>query len=180
MKFATPLVVVGLALAMATPATAALKVGAKAPDFTTQGALAGAPFSFTLAKALKKGPVVVYFFPAAFTTGCTIEAHNFAEAAADYAKNGATLIGLTAGNVDKIAAFSKEECRNKFPVAAATPAMITGYDVPYKAGASITSRTSYVIAPDGTIIYELTQNNPVGHVEATLQAVKDWRAKHKG
>lgn len=162
-----------------TPASAALKVGDKAPDFTTQGALGGKPFSFTLAKALKKGPVVVYFFPAAFTPGCTVEAHNFADAAADYARSGATLIGLTAGNVDKIAAFSKEECRSKFPVAAATPGIITGYDVPYQPGATITSRTSYVIAPDGKIVYELTQNSPNGHVEGTLQAVKAWRAKQK-
>lgn len=167
------------AIAIATPATAALKLGAKAPDFTAAGALGGAPFEFSLAKALKKGPVVVYFFPAAFTPGCTIEAHNFAEAAAAYKKNGATLIGLTAGNIDKIAAFSKVECRSAFPVAAATPAIISSYDVPYKAGASITSRTSYVIAPNGTIIYELTQNDPTGHVEGTMQAVKDWRARHR-
>jgi peroxiredoxin Q/BCP len=180
MKFAIPLAVASTALLLAAPANAALKVGAKAPNFTTQGALGGKPFTFSLAAALKKGPVVVYFFPAAFTAGCTIEAHKFAEAAADFKKAGATLVGLTAGGIDKIDAFSKEECRSAFPVAAATPPMITGYDVSYAAGSKITSRTSYVIAPNGEVIYELTQNNPVGHVEGTLGAVRDWRAKHKG
>lgn len=184
MKLARPYAAVALALtatvAFAMPAQAALKVGAKAPDFTTQGALGGKPFTFSLASALKKGPVVVYFFPAAFTAGCTIEAHKFAEAAADFKKAGATLVGLTAGGIDKIDAFSKEECRSAFPVAAATPPMIANYDVSYAAGSKITSRTSYVIAPTGEVIYELTQNNPVGHVEGTLGAVRDWRAKRKG
>ena len=89
------------ALAVSAPAFAALKVGDKAPKFTTEAALGGKAFTFELSKALKKGPVVLYFFPAAFTSGCTVEAHEFAEASADFAKRGATLIGLTAGNAER-------------------------------------------------------------------------------
>ena len=127
--FALPAAFAAAALSLATPATAALSVGAKAPDFTTQAAIGGKPFTFALKKALKKGPVVLYFFPAAFTPGCTIEAHEFAEASADFEKEGATLIGLSADPIDKLAKFSVEECRNKFPVGTATPATISGYDV---------------------------------------------------
>ncbi len=167
-----------LAATAATPALAALAVGAKAPDFTTQAALNGKEFPFALAKALKKGPVVVYFFPAAFTSGCTAEAHAFAEAAADFKKNGATLIGLTAGNPERIKEFTKVECRDKFPVGLATPATIAGYDVALPQKAGWTTRTSYVIAPDGKIIYTLNAMEPLGHISGTLAAVKAYKAAH--
>ncbi|AOH84694.1 peroxiredoxin [Sphingomonas panacis] len=164
-------------LALAAPAHAALAVGAKAPLFTTQAAVGGKSFSFTLQSALKKGPVVLYFFPAAFTQGCTIEAHEFAEAADEYKKLGATLIGLTAGNAERIKEFSVTECRNKFPVGVATPATITGYDVtlPQKTGWS--NRTSFVIAKNGTIAYALTEPSPEGHVSGTMAALKALAAK---
>ncbi|CAN5587269.1 peroxiredoxin [soil metagenome] len=163
----------------AAPTLAALPVGAAAPDFTTTAAVHGKEFSFALNKALKKGPVVVYFFPAAFTTGCTIEAHAFAEAASDFRKNGATLIGLTAGNPERIKEFTKVECRDKFPVGLATPATISGYDVALPQKAGWTNRTSYVIAPDGKIIYTLTASEPLGHVSGTLAAVKAYKAAHR-
>jgi peroxiredoxin len=168
-----------LVASAATPALAALAVGAKAPDFTTQAALNGKEFGFGLKKALKKGPVVVYFFPAAFTSGCTAEAHAFAEAAADFRKNGATLIGLTAGNAERIKEFTKVECRDKFPVGLATPETISGYDVALPQKAGWTNRTSYVIAPDGKILYALTAMEPLGHVSGTLAAVKAYRATHR-
>lgn len=168
-----------LAIALAAPAAAALPVGAKAPLFTTQAAIGGKPFSFTLATALKKGPVVVYFFPAAFTSGCTVEAHAFAEANEDFTKAGATLIGLSADGIDKLAKFSVEACRNKFPVGTASAAMISGYDVPLKAGATMTNRTSYVIAPNGRIVYALSEMNPLGHVTGTLTAVRALKAAKK-
>src|ERR1700754_2385270 len=94
-----------LILPFAVPAGAALAPGAKAPDFTAQGASAGQPFTVKLSTALKKGPVVLYFFPAAFTSGCNAEAHAFAEALPDFTKAGATVIGMTAGNVDQLAKF---------------------------------------------------------------------------
>ncbi|MDQ2762283.1 MAG: redoxin domain-containing protein [Pseudomonadota bacterium] len=167
-------------LSLATPALAALPVGATAPDIVTKAARGGKMFDFALKAALKKGPVVLYFFPAAFTSGCTIEAHEFAEAAADFEKNGATLIGLTAGNVDHIAEFSKLECRDKFPVGEASPTVIKGYDVALAAKAGWTDRTSYVIAPNGKIIFTLNQLNPAGHVQGTLDAVKKYKATKKG
>ncbi|MDF0488805.1 peroxiredoxin [Sphingomonas sp. H39-1-10] len=164
-------------LALAAPAHAAIAVGAKAPLFTTQAAVGGKTFTFTLQSALKKGPVVLYFFPAAFTQGCTIEAHEFAEAADEYKKLGATLIGLTAGNAERIKEFSVTECRNKFPVGVATPATINGYDVtlPQKTGWS--NRTSFVIGRDGKIAYVLSEPSPEGHVSGTMAALKALGAK---
>ncbi len=163
------------AVASPFPALAALPVGAVAPKFTTQGALAGKLFSFDLAKALKKGPVVLYFFPAAFTPGCTVEAHLFAEASADFAKAGATLIGVAADPVDKLAKFSLEECRSKFAVAVATPAMIVGYDVTLPQLAGRSNRTSFVIAQSGRIALSYSAMRPDDHVTQTLAAVRALR-----
>ena len=81
--------------AIATPAAAALPVGSKAPDFVTTGALAGKPFRLHLANELRKGPVVLYFFPKAFTQGCTLEAHAFSDAEKDFRKAGARVIGMS-------------------------------------------------------------------------------------
>lgn len=173
--FATAAVV---ALVATAPAHAALKVGAAAPDFSAQASLAGKPFAFKLSEALKKGPVVLYFFPSAFTSGCTIEAHLFAEASADYAKLGATLIGVTAGKVDRVAEFSKTECRSKFAVAADPGAKIAKtYDstIPL---VGLSDRTSYVIAPGGKVILSYSDMKPDQHVAKTMDAVKAWRAKH--
>ena len=156
----------------ATPSFAALPVGAAAPDFTTTASVGGKDFSFTLKKALKKGPVVLYFFPAAFTSGCTAEAHAFAEAADDFRKQGATLIGLTAGNAERISEFSKVECRDKFPVGLATPATITGYDVALPQKAGWTNRTSYVIGRNGKIAFVISDPDPDWHVEETLKAAQ--------
>jgi len=175
MKFALPLFAAATAIAAATPATAALKVGDTAPGFTTEAALGGKAFTFALDKALKKGPVVLYFFPAAFTSGCTVEAHEFAEASAEFAKNGASLIGLTAGNADRIKEFSVKECASKFPVGLAMPATITGYDVVLPQKTGWTNRTSYVIAKSGKIAYVLSDLNPAGHVSGTMAAVKALR-----
>src|SRR3954469_15986932 len=104
-------------LISAAPALAALTPGAVAPDFSTQGALAGKPFAFSLKQALKKGPVVLYFYPKAFTSGCTIEAHEFAEAAATFKEAGATLIGMSGDDIGTLHKFSTQECSSKFPVA---------------------------------------------------------------
>jgi len=164
-------------LTLPLPALAALPVGSVAPQFKTDGALAGKPFSFDLARALKKGPVVLYFFPAAFTPGCTIEAHAFAEATADFAKAGATVIGVAADPIDKLAKFSIEECRNKFAVAVATPAMISGYDVAIPQLAGRSNRTSFVIARNGRIAFAYSSPNPAGHVSGTLGAVRALRGK---
>ncbi len=156
-------------------ATSALPVGAKAPDFTTRGALAGKVFTLKLSAELKKGPVVLYFFPAAFTPGCTAEAHEFAEMSDEFRKAGATVIGMSADPVDKLAKFSIEECRNKFAVASAGPAIIKGFDVALPAG-GMTNRTSYVIAPTGRIAYVHSAMSYKDHVKNTLAAVKSMQA----
>jgi thioredoxin-dependent peroxiredoxin len=169
--------IAALALTIPTLAQAALPVGSPAPDFATKGAKAGKSFDFRLSTALKKGPVVLYFFPAAFTPGCTIEARKFAEAADDFAKAGATLIGAAADPIDKLAKFSVEECRNKFPVAVATPAMISGYDVVLPQLAGRSNRTSFVIGQNGRIAYVHSDMAPDGHITGTLTAV---RALKKG
>jgi thioredoxin-dependent peroxiredoxin len=167
-----------LAAFLALPAHAALKPGAIAPSFLTQAAIGGKPFTFSLDVARKKGPVVLYFFPAAFTPGCTVEAHDFAEASAEFRKMGATLIGAAGDDIAKLAKFSVEECRNKFAVGVATPAMIKGFDVAMPlAGRS--NRTSYVIAPNGQIIYAYSNSDYRGHAAGTLKAVRDWRAAQK-
>src|SRR6478672_13229035 len=111
------------------PATAALKVGTKAPDFTTMGAVGGKEFRIHLAEQVKKGPVVLYFFPKAFTSGCTAEAHAFSESIGDFKRAGAQVIGMSADNLDTLKDFSVKECRNAFPVATASPATQKAYDV---------------------------------------------------
>jgi peroxiredoxin len=169
----------GLTLLAAAPAHAALKVGAQAPDFSAQASQAGKEFPFKLSDALKKGPVVLYFFPAAFTSGCTIEAHEFADASADYQKMGATLIGITAGNIDRLTEFSVSECRSKFAVAADPKAAIAkSYDSTLAIYPGHSDRTSYVIAPDGKVILAYSNLKPDGHVEKTLAAVKAYRMAH--
>jgi len=171
------------ALALATlplAAQAALPVGAKAPDFSTQVSLAGKAMPFSLKAALKKGPVVLYFYPAAFTKGCTIEAHDFAEATDDFRKLGATVIGMSADGIEKLNQFSVSECRNKFAVGSATPATITAYDVVLPQNPAMSNRTSYVIAPDGKVIFAYSAMDPAGHVTGTMDAVKAWAAHHHG
>ena len=174
------LLVLGSGL-FAAPLYAALAPGAAAPDFTTQATLAGKPFSFSLANALKKGPVVLYFYPAAFTPGCTIEAHEFAEATDKFQALGATVIGVSHDDIDKLNKFSVSECRNKFAVASDADQKITkAYDAVLAATPEYANRTSYVIAPDGKIIYEYTALSPEKHVGNTMAAVEKWKAEHKG
>ena len=168
-----------LGVAMAAPAFAALPVGAPAPDFTLPATLAGHPFTFKLAEALKKGPVVLYFYPAAFTSGCTIEAHAFAAAIDQYKALHATVIGVSHDDIAKLDKFSVSECQSRFPVAA-DPALkvATAYDSTI-ALKSFASRTSYVIAPGGKVIYAYSNMNPNDHVANTLAAVKAYEA-HPG
>jgi thioredoxin-dependent peroxiredoxin len=164
---------------LATPLYAALAPGAQAPDFTTQATLAGKPFSFSLADALKSGPVVLYFYPAAFTPGCTIEAHNFAEATDKFKALGATVIGVSHDSIATLNKFSVSDCRNKFAVASDADQKITkSYDAVLAIKPEYANRTSYVIAPTGKIIYEYTALDPDGHVAKTLAAVEKWKADH--
>ena len=162
-------------IVLASPSLAALKEGTKAPDFSAPAYLAGKAFDFKLADALKKGPVVVYFFPAAHTSGCNIEAHLFSQAIDEFKANNATVIGVTAGNTDQLADFSKEteHCSGKFPVAADPGAKIAKqYDAILSMKPEWSDRTSYVIAPSGSIVHVYSNLNPNDHVKETLDAVK--------
>lgn len=177
------LALAALMLPLTMPASAALAPGARAPDFTAKGAIAGRDFTVHLAKQLKKGPVVLYFFPAAFTPGCSAEAAAFAAAIDDFKAAGATVIGMSADPVDKLRDFSAKDCAGKFPVASASPDVIRGYDVALGRqiqGRDATNRTSYVIAPNGRIIYAHSDLSPADHVRNTLVAVQKWRAARRG
>ena len=167
-------------LAVSSPSFAALKVGATAPDFTTEATLAGKPFKFSLAAALKKGPVVLYFYPAAFTKGCTIEAHEFAAATPKFKALGATVIGVSHDSIDTLNKFSVTDCRKQFAVASdADQHIMKAYDAVLWVAPKYANRTSYVIAPDGKIIYTYTALNPNKHVANTMAAVEKWDAAHK-
>ena len=155
-----------------SPATAALKTGAKAPDFTTTGAVGGKPFKIHLADQLKKGPVVLYFFPKAFTSGCTAEAHAFSEAVDDFKKAGAQVIGMSADDLPTLQKFSVEACRSAFPVGTATPATQKAYDVAWAAKPGLTTRTSYVIDRKGRVAMVHDDLDFSQHVAKTLAAVK--------
>jgi peroxiredoxin len=168
------------AVVLTAPLNAALKPGAQAPDFTTQATLAGKPFTFSLADALKQGPVVLYFYPAAFTPGCTVEAHEFAEATEKFKALGATVIGVSHDPIDTLNKFSVTECRNKFAVASDADQKITkAYDAVLAIKPEYADRTSYVIAPSGKIVYEYTALNPDKHVGNTLAAVEKLQADRK-
>ena len=164
------------AILAAAPVSAALQEGARVPSLVTQGALAGKAFSFNLQQELRKGPVVLYFFPKAFTPGCNLEAQAFAEAIGDFREAGAQVIGMSGDNLDDLAQFSEKECAGAFPVARATPSTIEAFDVALTMNGqksdSLTSRTSYVIAPDGKVVMVHSDLNWAEHVAKTLAAVR--------
>ena len=163
---------------LAAPAAhAALAVGAAAPDFSADAALAGQPYRFVLADALKKGPVVLYFYPKAFTSGCTVEAHQFAEATPRFAALGATVLGMSNDDIDTLKKFSVEACRNQFAVAADPGAkIIKQYDANLAVIPNMANRISYVISPQGKVLLPYSAMDPDGHVNAAMKAVQDWKA----
>lgn len=159
---------------VAAPARAELRPGERAPTFDTQASLGGKVFAFSLADELKRGPVVLYFYPAAFTSGCTLEAHDFAEHVDEYKKLGATVIGVSGDDIEKLNKFSVSECRSKFAVASDGNHKISRA---YKAALgfgpmTFSDRTSYVIARDGRIAYSYRSLDPSKHVANTLEAVR--------
>jgi peroxiredoxin Q/BCP len=162
-----------LALGVGRASLAALPVGSPAPNFTISAALGGEVSEFALRNVLKQGPVVLYFFPAAFTSGCTIEAHEFAEATDEYQKYGATVLGVSADDINTLKDFSLSACRSKFAVGADPKAEVIGaYDARMAYRPDRADRISYVISPDGKIYYEFSSRNPDGHVQNTMEAVK--------
>jgi len=160
-------------LAIPFSANAALDIGELAPNFTKEAALGGSTFRYSLAESLRKGPVVLYFFPAAYSEGCSIEAHYFAEAIAEFNALGASVIGVSADGIETLARFSVQACQSKFPVASdETQTVMKAFDAVMQTRPDYANRISYVIAPDGTIAYHYMSLNPTKHVEKTLDALR--------
>jgi len=169
-----------VAASLAPAAWAALDVGDKAPDFSAPAALAGKEYKFTLAESLAKGPVVLYFFPAAFTAGCSAEAHEFAESIGQFEALGATVIGVSTDDIQTQLKFSTQACQGKFPVASDTDkAVIKSYDAAMMIMPEYANRVSYVIAPDHSIVYNYQSLNPSKHVTNTLAALRGWEKLKK-
>ena len=171
-----------LALFLNIPlAHAALKPGDAAPDFTAEASLGGKRFTFSLYEALKQGPVVLYFYPAAFTEGCTIEAHDFAEAEDKFHALGATVIGVSEDTIDTLDKFSTSECRGKFAVAAdADGKVMEAYDAALiSSHLGYADRISYVIMPDHTVLYAYSAMDPDQHVTNTLNALAHAGSRSK-
>jgi peroxiredoxin Q/BCP len=191
--------VLGLAITAlaALPVLAALKVGDKAPDFSAKASLAGKEFSFSLKDALKKGPVVVYFYPSAYTQGCDLEAHTFAEDKDKFDAAGAAIIGVSADSVERLNQFSADPlyCAGKFPVASDPDHKIsTSYNltsVAPRAGMNdvrgvaidhdFDERETFVIAKDGSIIAAFSSSadkiSPDMHVHKSLEIVQGLNGK---
>jgi len=167
----------GLALSGSSSAWAALDVGERAPNFSIPAAIGGQVFTFSLQDSLAKGPVVLYFFPLAFSEGCSLEAHEFAEAIGQYQALGASVVGVSTDDIGTLSMFSMQVCQSKFPVASdESKKVVTSYDAVWKSRPEWANRISYVIAPDGSVVYNYINLNPERHVEKTLRALKDWAA----
>lgn len=167
---------IGLLFCYSLQVQAALEIGIEAPDFTLEAALAGKTFSFTLSEALKQGPVVVYFYPKAFTQGCSIEAKLFAEMDAQFKSLGATVLGISNDEINILKKFSLEECASKFSVAADPDGkVIKAYDAQLIPLSSTAARISYVITPDHKVLYQYKSMKPDAHVKNTLEAIRQWK-----
>lgn len=165
-------------LTLAAPARAALDIGERAPTFVAPAAVGGKVYEFSLADALKKGPVVLYFFPAAYSEGCSLEAHNFAEAMSDFAALGASVVGVSGDDIETLSKFSTQACQSRFPVVSdQTQAVMKSFDAVMQTRPEYANRISYVIAPDGSIVFHYMNLNPNKHVEKMLDALRQWSAK---
>ena len=167
------LVIAALITLPAFPAFAELDIGTSAPEFTLQAAVAGKSFNFSLREALAAGPVVLYFFPAAFSDGCSVEAHTFAEAIDGFRVAGATVVGVSSDDLATLVNFSRQACQGKFAVASDVDlAVIKSYDAAMQTRPEYATRVSFVIAPDGRIAYIYKNLEPTRHVARTLEAVR--------
>jgi peroxiredoxin len=155
----------------ALPAGAQLPASTAAPVFSAQVAQGGRVATFRLHDALAHGPVVLYFFPKSFSSGCTAEAHDFADAIGAYKALGATVVGISGDSIATQVKFSTLECRSKFLVAA-DPGLKIAHAYDAVILGLFADRTSYVIAPNGTIVYAYTSLDPDKHVANTLAALR--------
>ena len=164
-----------LLLILSLPAHAALDLGEAAPDFTIPAALAGKVYKFSLSESLKKGPVVLYFFPAAFSEGCSAEAHLFAESISQFDTFNASVVGVSGDDIQSLSKFSVQACQSKFPVASdESMTVIKSFDATMQTRPDFANRITYVIAPDGKVVFSYISLNPVKHVEKTLAALRGW------
>jgi thioredoxin-dependent peroxiredoxin len=164
-----------VSLGLSLPANAALDIGETAPPFIAQAALGGTVYNFSLAESLKKGPVVLYFFPAAYSEGCSIEAHYFADAMEEFKALNASIIGVSGDDIETLTKFSVQVCQSRFPVASdKTQAIMKSFDAVMQTRPEYANRISYVIAPDGTVVFQYMSLNPTKHVEKTLAALRSW------
>lgn len=182
-----------LACVASMPALAALQVGASAPQFTAQASLAGKPFTFSLKDALAKGPVVVYFYPSAYTTGCDLQAHTFAVDKDKFAAAGATIIGVSLDSIQRLNDFSADPnyCAGKFPTASdADGSIARSYELKVQQGPAglkdvrgveighaFVERTTFVLTKDGKIAGTITGVAPDRNVAQALEAVQHLAAK---
>ena len=152
-----------------------MDIGDRAPDFTTQAAIGGSVYSFSLADSLKKGPVVLYFFPAAYSEGCSLEAHYFAEAIAQFKALGASVVGVSGDDIGTLSKFSVQACQSQFPVASdQSQTVMKSFDAVMQTRPEYANRISYVIAPNGAIVSHYMSLNPTKHVEKMLAALRTW------
>ena len=157
---------------------AQLKPGSSAPLFTAPAALAGQEYRFDLQAVLQKGPAVVYFYPKAFTSGCTVEAQMFAQNMENFQEMNATVVGVSGDDIKTLQSFSEGPCGGKFAVAADLDrSIMKAYDAAKWIQVGMADRISYVIAPDATILAVFDGISPVEHVNRSLDAVKQWHLK---
>jgi thioredoxin-dependent peroxiredoxin len=181
-----------ISTAICLPALAALKNGDGAPDFTAQASLAGKEFKFSLKDSLKKGPVVVYFYPSAYTQGCNVQAHTFSVNQEKFAAAGASVVGVSLDSIQRLNQFSAdpEYCAGKFPVASdASGSIAKSYDLSVKNVPGIkdtkgnevdhgfAERTTFVVTPDGKVAATIGGMTPTENVMKALEAVQQLKAK---
>ena len=183
----------GLAASLSLPALAALKAGDDAPQFTAQASLAGKPFSYALKDALKKGPVVVYFYPSAFTGGCNAQAHAFATSMDKFKAAGASVVGVSLDSIARLNDFSADPnyCAGQLPVASDADGKIAkSYDLMIRdvkegqkdtrgveIGHNMAERTTFIVTPDGKVSSTIGGVMPTENVDAALAAVQALKAK---
>ena len=166
-------------LLVCAPVHGQLSVGSKAPVFSAPAAKNGQAFEFDLSQALSAGPVVGYFYPRAFTSGCTIEAQLFAQAMDDFEAAGATVVGVSRDDIDTLKRFSEGPCAGRFAVAGDTDgSIVRAYEAGFAMMPSVANRISYALAPDGTVLEAYKSMSPDQHVDRTLSAVQAWRAQN--
>lgn len=177
-----------LAAAFAMPVLAALKSGDKAPEFTAQASFAGKAFTYSLKDALAKGPVVVYFYPSAFTGGCNLQAHTFAVNHDKFAAAGASIIGVSLDSIQRLNDFSADPnyCAGKFPTASDADGKISKeYELAVQGGKpglkdtrgveighDFVERTTFIVTPDGKIAATIGGMAPDKNVAEALEAVQ--------